>query len=137
MHAVGTSVTPSSVCTSRRVLTNWFGNSAKSSLLKTARSFKVPVVVSIWLSSASNCRCASFVCAGTIIGFDGQHRVLAKLGLRRDRGYPPAMVKITVIGCNWVMHHQRIACSSRRRPRHEVARVHEAQADLPVNGAVI
>ena len=44
-----------------RTLTNWFGNSAPSSLANCAFSLTVPVVGSIWLSTVSSVPAASFV----------------------------------------------------------------------------
>ena len=52
------------VFTNRRAFTNWFGYSFSSGLANNARSFTVPVVVSIWLSKvpkvpvANNCTLA-------------------------------------------------------------------------------
>ena len=54
MAFVGIRVMPFTVLTSSRVFTNWFGKRALSLFSKSARSFTVPVVVSIWLSIVSS-----------------------------------------------------------------------------------
>ncbi len=93
---------PASVFTSSRVFTNWLGNSALFLLSNTDRPFTVPVVVSIWLSSAINFPLAIFVCA-----VRSKASTVSLAFLRRRAATGPrlssGMVKITVIGCNWVM----------------------------------
>ena len=101
--AEGTSGGILSVSTISLTLTNWFGNSASSSLAKVARNLTVPVVISIWLSTVVSDPAAS--CA-------------AVAAVERQRPATPrrpasflincgmascGTVKITEIGCICVM----------------------------------
>ncbi|MCY1448565.1 hypothetical protein D9M71_652460 [compost metagenome] len=54
MAAEGASTTLVKVSASRRTLTNWLGNSTSFWFSKNALNFRVPVVVSIWLSRLRN-----------------------------------------------------------------------------------
>ena len=67
---------------SRRAFTNWLGKSALSLLSKMARSFSVPVVVSIWLSVASQLSRCQLGLFGAIERIDGQRLALAHLLLQ-------------------------------------------------------
>ena len=116
----GISVTPSSVFTSRRVFTNWFGKSASLVLAKSARPFTVPVVVSIWLSSVNSAPLAIFVCAVRSKASTGS----LAFAFRRASTWPrlsSGMVKITVMGSSCVMTARvTVPCGL-----HHVARVHQ------------
>ena len=67
----GGSVASVTVSTSIRMLTNWFGNSARSAFANSALSLTVPVVVSIWLSAVRSLPVASFTLLVAIPRFDG------------------------------------------------------------------
>ena len=136
MVAEGIKVTPSSVSTNSRVLTNWLGNNAKSSLLKMARTFTVPVVVSIWLSRASNLPLRDLRLCSAIVGVDGQLGILAKLGLDRTE----AVLRYRenhrdgLYLCDDEPADSQ-CCSG--PPLHQVPRIHQAQTDPAGMGAVI
>ena len=61
MAAAGTTVLFFRTSSSRCTFTNWLGQSERSRFSKTAFSFPVPVVASIWLSMVVSVPVASFV----------------------------------------------------------------------------
>ena len=65
------------VWTRSRMFTNWFGNSFSSLFSNSARSWIVPVVVSIWLSTVCSVPVASMVGLGAIPGLDLRPRAAA------------------------------------------------------------
>ena len=112
MAATGTTMASFTVSTSRRTLTNWLGNSASSALSNMARSFTVPVVVSIWLSVVASLPWPSwFFCArsSAVTGRMAPSRRRLRTGGSASSG----MVNITEIGWIWVMTHD----ARWRRPR--------------------
>ncbi len=87
----------SSVFTSRRVFTNWLGNSMPFELSNCARSFTVPVTVSIWLSIVISFPFGQQLLLRAVIGF--HLSVLPPRICSRTWGrLSSASVKITVMG---------------------------------------
>ena len=122
--AVGTVTTFCRVFTRSRALTNWFGNKALSALSNCARTFTVPVVVSIWLSTAETLPMASCltlarskavtcsVVAGVQLRHDFRQIVLGNREDHRDR-----------------LHLGDHGNAARAGGLHVISRIDQAQAD--------
>ena len=114
------------VSASSCALTNWLGNNALSALSNIARSFTVPVVVSIWLSTVASVPVASCV-------------VLLRSNAVTGRVAPAASRFIT---CGTIVLGQRendgnrLQLGNHHQPvgvgcLHVIARVHLAQTHPP------
>ncbi|MNP28006.1 hypothetical protein D3C76_1209470 [compost metagenome] len=115
------------VSASKRTLTNWLGNSVSSLFSKRALNFRVPVVVSIWLSIL---RSTPVACCFTSLRSQASTGRAAPVRKRLSTSgrLPWGKVKLTVIGWIWVMTTRavvslaatRLPTSSWRRPRRPV-----------------
>jgi hypothetical protein len=82
-------------------LTNWLGNNSLSALSKSARSFTVPVVVSIWLSTVASVPVASWVVLLRSNATTGSFAPAASRFITCGTS-SSGSVKITEIGCSCV-----------------------------------